>query len=196
MTICMLIINICLITLGVSYLKSTKSTIKALYSTAEDYTTLHTSLSYSIQIDGRNVSDINLFDIQGNEIKIVDILNNKGSVVICRLSDRYCNTCVKNAISVFTGALSESDTNHVVFFAETTNSKTLRMFVNEYGIEQYKVFNVHQFHTIAEQATFPYFFVVDSSCHILSTYFPSKTTRSLDSSFVKKLLKRVNKFYE
>lgn len=159
---------------------------------AKEYSALHNSLVYSIINDGA------LIDTHINDILSGGTLFSASfdKILVCRISDRFCSSCVSNAIDVFKGVSKDFNQQKIAYFLDCKDSLSLARQIQSFSLGDNTVFNIPQFDNEAEFANYPYFFVMDSSFRILATYFPSKGNNKLDSIFLNKMYNRIDNSYK
>jgi len=106
-----------------------------------------------------------------------------GNFLVCRYSERMCRECVEHTISVFTDNMDSLDRNKIVFLAENSSRRVLKLNVTEFGLENCRVLNCANLGINAEGAMFPYIMAVDKDLRVLNVYFPTKSTHGTDYDY-------------
>jgi hypothetical protein len=106
-----------------------------------------------------------------------------GNFFVCRYSDRMCRECVEHTISVFTDNRDSLDRNKIVFLAENSSRRVLKVNVTEFGLQNCRVLNCAKLGINAEDAMFPYIMAVDKDLRVLNVYFPTKSTHGTDYDY-------------
>lgn len=106
-----------------------------------------------------------------------------GNFFVCRYSDRMCRECVEHTISVFTDNLDSLDRNKIIFLAENSSRRVLKLNVTEFGLQNCRVLNCANLGINAEGAMFPYIMAVDKDLRVLNVYFPTKSTHGTDYDY-------------
>ncbi len=106
-----------------------------------------------------------------------------GNFFVCRYSDRMCRECVEHTISVFTDNRDSLDRNKIVFLAENSSRRVLKLNVTEFGLQNCRVLNCAKLGINAEDAMFPYIMAVDKDLRVLNVYFPTKSTHGTDYDY-------------
>ncbi|MBO7441099.1 MAG: hypothetical protein J6U21_15615 [Bacteroidales bacterium] len=123
-------------------------------------------------------------DTADNSTTFAEIANEiDGNFLICRYSDRMCRECVEHTISVFTDNMDSLDRNKIVFLAENSSRRVLKLNVTEFGLENCRVLNCANLGINAEGAMFPYIMAVDKDLRVLNVYFPTKSTHGTDYDY-------------
>jgi hypothetical protein len=106
-----------------------------------------------------------------------------GNFLVCRYSERMCRECVEHTISVFTDNMDSLDRNKIVFLAENSSRRVLKLNVTEFGLQNCRVLNCANLGINAEDAMFPYIMAVDKELRVLNVYFPTKSTHGTDYDY-------------
>ena len=131
-------------------------------------------------IDGKTT----VKDTADNSTTFAEIANEiDGNFLICRYSDRMCRECVEHTISVFTDNMDSLDRNKIVFLAENSSRRVLKLNVTEFGLENCRVLNCANLGINAEGVMFPYIMAVDKDLRVLNVYFPTKSTHGTDYDY-------------
>lgn len=131
-------------------------------------------------IDGKII----VKDTADNATTFAEIANEiDGNFLVCRYSDRMCRECVEHTISVFTDNLDSLDRNKIVFLAENSSRRVLKLNVTEFGLQNCRVLNCANLGINAEGAMFPYIMAVDKDLRVLNVYFPTKSTHGTDYDY-------------
>lgn len=131
-------------------------------------------------IDGKTT----VKDTADNATTFAEMANEiDGNFFVCRYSDRMCRECVEHTISVFTDNLDSLDRNKIVFLAENSSRRVLKLNVTEFGLENCRVLNCANLGINAEGAMFPYIMAVDKDLRVLNVYFPTKSTHGTDYDY-------------
>lgn len=131
-------------------------------------------------IDGKTT----VKDTADNSTTFAEIANEIDSnFLICRYSDRMCRECVEHTISVLTDNMDSLDRNKIVFLAENSSRRVLKLNVTEFGLENCRVLNCANLGINAEGAMFPYIMAVDKDLRVLNVYFPTKSTHGTDYDY-------------
>lgn len=165
--------------------------IQSLSENSEERAYLWGHLSNSILNDGRKLNGLLVRDSIGDELVVRDMFQpNEKRLLICRFSEKYCQSCVKYAIDAIEHSLNFDETLNVVYWADCERSDSLRRYIDDYSLRDKRVFNVTNIDIHFEHSISPYYLIVDTSMQILSTYMPHKETYSLDSIFINQLYNR------
>ena len=131
-------------------------------------------------IDGKTT----VKDTADNATTFAEMANEiDGNFFVCRYSDRMCRECVEHTISVFTDNLDSLDRNKIVFLAENSSRRVLKLNVTEFGLQNCRVLNCANLGINAEGAMFPYIVAVDKDLRVLNVYFPTKSTHGTDYDY-------------
>ena len=131
-------------------------------------------------IDGKTT----VKDTADNATTFAEIANEIDSnFLICRYSDRMCRECVEHTISVLTDNMDSLDRNKIVFLAENSGRRVLKLNVTEFGLQNCRVLNCANLGINAEGAMFPYIMAVDKDLRVLNVYFPTKSTHGTDYDY-------------
>jgi uncharacterized protein YxeA len=188
----LLILNVVVIICFCHFRSIAFQSVKSAVQQSTEYNSLYNSLAYSILNDGSTIN-AKIFDKNGEKLSLSTLFTERpGPFLVCRISDRYCDSCVKNAVALFSRVTRNFDQNHIAYFFECDNRMLLKKEIQHFSLDENKVYNVPLFKTDAEYATFPYYMVIDSANHVLATYFPNKKTNELDSAFICKMYNRIS----
>ena len=152
---------------------------------SDRYDAAETQFSANIEdvgkiIDGKTT----VKDTADNATTFAEIANEiDGNFLVCRYSDRMCRECVEHTISVFTDNLDSLDRNKIVFLAENSSRRVLKLNVTEFGLQNCRVLNCANLGINAEGAMFPYIMAVDKDLRVLNVYFPTKSTHGTDYDY-------------
>ena len=131
-------------------------------------------------IDGKTT----VKDTADNVTTFAEIANEiDGNFLICRYSESMCRECVEHTISVFTDNMDSLDRNKIVFLAENSSRRVLKLNVTEFGLQNCRVLNCVNLGINAEGAMFPYIMVVDKDLRVINVYFPTKSTHGTDYDY-------------
>lgn len=123
-------------------------------------------------------------DTADNATTFAEIANEiDGNFLICRYSESMCRECVEHTISVFTDNMDSLDRNKIVFLAENSSRRVLKLNVTEFGLQNCRVLNCANLGINAEDAMFPYIMAVDKDLRVLNVYFPTKSTHGTDYDY-------------
>lgn len=129
-------------------------------------------------------SDCLVKDTAKNEIKLSEFVKKMGNgIMVCRYSAKYCQECVSHAIRVIQDSINSFDLSKILFIADNSDSRTFKLQMREYGLQNYNVVNCGDLGIPAEKVMFPYYVVIDSNFTVISTYFPNKSTHGTDFDF-------------
>lgn len=163
---------------------------------SKEYNSLHKNLVNTIRNAGCSIDEKMLSNPSDTLVLSELFSNNIQQVLICRISDRYCSSCVNNAVELFKQCTKTFDRNKIVYFLDCKENRVFKQQLQSFSIKEDRVFNVPMFNIDAEYANFPYYMLVDSSCHVLTTYFPNKLTKELDSSFICTMYNRIDNDFQ
>lgn len=131
-------------------------------------------------IDGKIIAK----DTADNATTFAEIANKiNGNFLICRYSDRMCRECVEHTISIFTDNIDSLDRDRIVFLAENSSRRVLKLNITEFGLRNCHVLNCANLGINAEGAMFPYITAVDKDLRVLNIYFPTKSTHGTDYDY-------------
>ena len=143
------------------------------------------NMQFLANINNAGVSinqDILVKTIAGEPKSILDLVVSS-SVLVCRISEKYCDECVDHAIKVIRDTKGSIDMSKVLFVVDSKNNSTFKKFVMDYDLEGFNVLNCPNLGIPADEAMFPYIMAVDSSLRVLSVYFPTKSTHGTDYDY-------------
>jgi hypothetical protein len=94
-----------------------------------------------------------------------------------------CRECVEHTISIFTDNLDSLDKAKIIFLAENSSRRVLKLNVTEFGLQNCRVLNCANLGINAEGAMFPYIVAVDKDLRVLNVYFTTKSTHGTDYDY-------------
>lgn len=149
------------------------------------YDAAETQFSANIEDVGKIIDGkTSVKDTAENETTFAEIASEiDGNFLICRYSDRMCRECVEHTISVFTDNIDSLDRKKIIFLAENTSRRVLKLNVTEFGLQDCRVLNCAKLGINAEGAMFPYIVAVDKDLRVLNVYFPTKSTHGTDYDY-------------
>ena len=91
-------------------------------------------------------------------------------MLIFRYSDSSCGSCVQSAIGTMNSLMYRFSTKKVAYISNCANRNIMKAQIRHFGLDNYSVFNCKQIDIPVEEKGFPYCFVMDSSCNVISVY--------------------------
>ena len=144
--------------------------------------TLKPQYAIWIKNNGKHLSpNIELKDISGNTIFIKQQIRSMDErVLICIISESFCDECVEYAINIIENLKRKYKTDNVMFLSENESQKTFKMYVDKFGLQDAKIFRCQTLGIPADNIMMPYCIAVDCSLEVLGIYVPNRASRHLD----------------
>jgi len=134
---------------------------------------------------GQHLYNFILKDISGNTISIKEQIRSMGErVLICRISENFCDECVEYAINKIENLKMKYKTDNIMILSKNESQNTFRMYINKFELlHDAKIFQCQSFGIPADNIMTPFCIAVDSTLEVLGIYVPQKTAynRDLDS---------------
>lgn len=136
--------------------------------TQYEFYMLNNILNNNIQIDKETL----ITDSIGKSYFIENLFKGKDDyILVCRISDKYCNDCITSAIEELKKNFKFNMNNFCILgFYE--DNKELSRFKRLHKIENLEMYNSRELDIPAEKIAYPYYFIMNSELRILDIFFP------------------------
>ena len=156
------------------------SSIAALYPYAQKFTVLQANISTNIKYSARIIEVIEMFDKNNQPIKISSLFSDNGEpLFILRISDRYCNSCVKYFVNLFKNNKLNNDIQFI-YLTGFQNKNRVIYEAKEFEIDETDFYNVPFLNVPIDNAGYPYLIVVGKDLKFEYCYFPTKDHDDID----------------
>ena len=157
---------------------ASNSSIAALYPYCAKYEVLRSNAEDVIKYSGRKIEDYEMSDEDGNGCRLSSLLgNNLENLAVLRISDRYCNSCVKYAAGLLSKLRKADILACLTGFQNPSRLGSELQFLN---VTACKAYNIPFMETPIDYAGFPYLMVLDKDLKIEYCYFPHKGNEEID----------------
>ena len=170
--------------------------IAILYPYAEKHTSLKANIETNIRFVPRNIQDVEVSDRQNNTKRLSELFCNDGKpLFVLRITDRYCNSCVKYFVDLFANErLNEA--LKFVYLTGFQNQNRVDFETKELNIETDDLYNVPFLDVPIDNMGYPYFMVLNKDLQIEYCYFPTKDHNVIDRENLKMIIDCYAKKYE
>lgn len=118
--------------------------------------------------------------ISGSEATIAE---SDSVTLVCRISDRHCNTCTGYAVSL----ARETGCSNVIYLTDNPRPRSLKNMAQSFGISEESIFGIQAKLSDADNLIFPYFLFVRGG-RIKSIYIPFEANDDPDKEMLKYML--------
>lgn len=140
----------------------------------------------------------NTFLNNGRRIKIKHIVNNSGesvplnslfvndkSLLILRISDRYCSDCINFSLEMLKDIEKKYNKLNCIIIGDFTTPNAKQFFSKGKNLEIFEA----KFDLIAEEAVQPYFFILKEDMVVNDCFFPILSLPQYNNNFILALKK-------
>ncbi len=118
--------------------------------------------------------------ISGNEATLAE---NDSVTLICRISERHCNTCTGYAVSL----ARETGCSNVIYLTDNPHPRSLKNMAQSFGISEDSIFGIHAKLSDADNLIFPYFLFARGS-RIYAIYIPFEANDGPDKEMIRQMI--------
>ena len=154
--------------------------IAILYPYAEKFTSLKSNIETNLRFIPRYIKDVVVSDRQ-NKTKMLSELfcNDDKPLFVLRITDRYCNSCVKYFVDLFAKKQFDEGLN-IIFLTGFQNPNRVDFEAKELNISSDELYNVPFLDVPIDNLGFPYLMVLNKELEIEYCYFPTKDHEEID----------------
>jgi hypothetical protein len=187
----MLILNAFLLFKLFSLKKSHKATLNTLV-TAQDNRVVayNNNFNFNLWNSGISLENVILADSANRAVVINDLFQEEDNLLICRFSELHCRECVTYATVKLIHTTEKISKNHIVFLGSYGNNKNMNFMKDQLGLQDRSVYSVFDLNIPAEEAGFPYYFMLDRTLRVSNLFIPEKLTPELTNNYLKMINKR------
>ena len=156
------------------------SSMEILYPYAQKYTILRRNAEHFIKYSNSIVKDMEILGRNDVLRKLSTLFaDGEDHLFLLRISDRYCNSCVKYFLDIFKSKQLNSGIDFV-FLTGFQNSKHFHDELQSLESGSWTVYNIPFIENPIDYEGFPYFMVLNKDLMIEYCYFPSKGSDCID----------------
>ena len=145
----------------------------------------------NIENNGCKIENIQCKDRDNEYIPIKSLFHNgKERFFVCRFSEMDCESCIDFAIQQTRKSSISIGKDNVLYIGSYRNNKIFNKLKDLYEIEYFKVLNVNGLNVPIESIGKPYYFVLDSSLHILDPFVPNKNSQETSQKYLDAISKK------
>lgn len=153
-----------------------ETSLNVLYPYAQKFSFLENNIKHNIKYSSYYIKDTIIED----SIKLSGLFSeNKKALFILRLSERYCNSCVKYSLNIMDSIRHNSELP-IIYFTGFQNKHRLNFELEDLNLEDKKCYNIPFIETPIDYEGFPYLMVLNKDLMIEYCYFPSKGSDDID----------------
>ena len=187
--IAMLLIFNAVLLFAINKVKSEKDrTTATLYPYVQKYSLLQSNVEENIEYASKKIEDCELLDKNNQKVALRDLFaENKKKLFILRITDRYCNSCVKYFVDLFGGERFNQNIKFIYFTGLEHQSRVMYN-AKQLGIDGSELYNVQFLNVPIDNAGFPYMMVLSNDLTIQYCYFPTKGYEAIDIENINMIL--------
>jgi len=149
--------------------------------------------NFEVNIENTNVKleDVFVKDTTDIPFLLSDVFKNgRDKMLVCRFSERHCESCVKLSILAIQNHLNTIGKDNVLFLGMHRNNRIFIQEKTHYNIQNMNVYNTAIFDIPVEKLNFPYYFILNSDMTITNVFVPDKATFSITDTYLKMITKQ------
>ena len=172
------------------------NTTATLYPYVEKYSFLQSNIESIVEYSARKVADVGVCDKDKRETSLSQLFDDsKKPLFILRISDRYCNSCVKSFVNLFANE-KISKNFKFIYLTGFDNPSRIAYNAKELGIDEKELYNVQSLDVPIDNVGFPYMMVLGKDLTIKYCYFPTKGYDAIDIENINMILDCYAKIYK
>lgn len=170
--------------------------IAILYPYAEKHTSLKANIVTNIKFVSRCIPDIEVSNRQNKTKRLSELFcNDSKPLFILRITDRYCNSCVKYFVDLFANERL-NDALKFVYLTGFQNQNRVGLEAEELNIKNDMLYNVPFLDVPIDNLGYPYLMVLNKNLEIEYCYFPTRDHEQIDLENLKMIIDCYVKKYE
>jgi peroxiredoxin len=146
-----------------------------------------------LQSEGWKLSpELKITETTGKEMSIGDIFGNQNAVLIYRFSETHCDICISQHIAMLKDMAYKLDIDQIILLSAYTNTKKLKV-ASQANDLKFKIYNIWgNLHIPLEQASNPYFFILDKNLVCRSFFAAIKENPQMTSYCLERMFDVLN----
>lgn len=170
------------------YKKESSLYIKYLQTQPDELNALKVNAEVMIQNSDTQLENVIVIDSMNEEKTLRSLFTNgRNKLLICRISDIYCESCVDYSIKRIMQWSDSIGKDNILFLGAYRNNKIFNRQNKLYGIDSFTTVNVLSLNLPAEELGFPYYFVLDSALTVFNVSIPDKSAPNIDYRYFQRI---------
>ena len=172
------------------------NTTATLYPYVEKYSFLQSNIESIVEYSANKIADVSVCDKDKHKTSLSQLFDDsKKPLFILRISDRYCNSCVKSFVNLFSNEKINKGFKFI-YLTGFNNPSRIAYNAKELGIDENELYNVQFLDVPIDNAGFPYMMVLGKDLTIKYCYFPTKGYDAIDIENINMILDCYAKKYK
>ncbi|MBQ1697281.1 MAG: hypothetical protein II075_05320, partial [Bacteroidales bacterium] len=160
------------------------------------HTSLKANIVTNIKFVSRCIPDIEVSNRQNKTKRLSELFcNDSKPLFILRITDRYCNSCVKYFVDLFANERL-NDALKFVYLTGFQNQNRVGLEAEELNIKNDMLYNVPFLDVPIDNLGYPYLMVLNKNLEIEYCYFPTRDHEQIDLENLKMIIDCYVKKYE
>lgn len=170
-------------------------TTAALYPYIQKYSFLQSNIEENIRFSSNKIECLDVWDKNNQKTKLSSLFSDDSKpLFILRIADRYCNSCVKYFVNLFSNEKISKDIKFV-YLTGFQNQSHVMYDAKALGIDGKELYNVQFLDVPIDNVGFPYVMVLGKDLTIQYCYFPTKGYENIDIENINMILDCYEKKY-